>query len=62
LRGSSLFSSSDPVAIDQASFDIVNKQLGFSNSLLSNNCQAGADKFRGLRSHIDGTIQLRYGE
>jgi uncharacterized Fe-S center protein len=54
--------STDPVAIDQASYDLVNKQLGFSESLLSCNHEAGADKFHGLRSHIDGTIQLRYGE
>lgn len=54
--------STDPVAIDQASYDLVNKQLGFSDSLLAGNREAGADKFRGLRSHVDGTIQLRYGE
>ncbi|MGL5514953.1 MAG: DUF362 domain-containing protein [Sporomusa sp.] len=54
--------STDPVAIDQASYDLVNKQLGFSDSLLSCNCEAGADKFQGLRSHIDGSIQMRYGE
>lgn len=54
--------SIDPVAIDQASFDLVNKQLGFSNTLLSANWEAGADKFHGLRSHVDGTVQLRYGE
>lgn len=54
--------STDPVAIDQASFDLVNKQLGNTNSFLSCNCEAGADKFHGLRSHVDGTIQLRYGE
>lgn len=54
--------STDPVAIDQASFDLVNKQLGFSNTLLSANWEAGADKFHGLRSHVDGTVQLRYGE
>lgn len=54
--------SMDPVAIDQASYDLVNKQLGFSDSFLSCNCEAGADKFHGLRSHVDGTIQLRHGE
>ena len=54
--------STDPVAIDQASYDLVNQQLGFSESLLSCNCEVGADKFHGLRSHVDGTIQLRYGE
>ena len=54
--------SMDPVAIDQASYDLVNKQLGFAGSFLSCNHEAGADKFHGLRSYIDGTIQLRYGE
>lgn len=54
--------STDPVSIDQASYDLGNKQLGFSDSLLSCNHESGADKFQGLRSYIDGTIQLRYGE
>lgn len=54
--------STDPVAIDQASFDLVNKQLGFLGTFLSANHDAGADKFHGLRPHVDGTIQLRYGE
>ncbi|MDR3565240.1 MAG: DUF362 domain-containing protein [Negativicutes bacterium] len=54
--------STDPVAIDQASFDLVNKQLGFAGTLLSANWEAGADKFQGLRSHIDAAVQLRYGE
>ncbi|MCE5285779.1 MAG: DUF362 domain-containing protein [Pelosinus sp.] len=54
--------STDPVAIDQASFDLVNKQLGFTESFLSSNHEAGADKFHGLRSYIDGTVQMRYGE
>lgn len=57
-----ILASTDPVAIDQASYDLVNNQLGFSDSLLSCNCEAGADKFRGLRSHIDGSVQMRYGE
>lgn len=54
--------STDPVAIDQASFDLVNKQIGLSASLLSSDCGAGEDKFHSLRSHIDGTTQLRHGE
>jgi|GEM_PF-2594032 len=54
--------STDPVAIDQASYDLVNKQLGFSESLLTCNHESGADKFHGLRSHIDGTNQMRHGE
>lgn len=54
--------STDPVALDQASFDLVNKQMGLSDSLLKHNCREGEDKFQGLRSYVDGTIQLSYGE
>jgi uncharacterized Fe-S center protein len=54
--------STDPVAIDQASYDLVNKQLGFAASHLGCNFAAGDDKFQGLRPHVDSTIQLRYGE
>ena len=54
--------STDPVAIDQASYDLVNKQFGFSASLLDRNFEAGADKFHGLRPHIDATVQMRHGE
>jgi len=57
-----ILASLDPVAIDQASFDLVNSQPGFANSLLSSNLQAGADKFKGLRPHTDGSIQMKYGE
>lgn len=54
--------STDPVALDQASYDLVNKQIGFAESHLSCNHEAGADKFQGLRPYIDGTIQMRHGE
>ncbi|HEX3032320.1 MAG TPA: DUF362 domain-containing protein, partial [Bacillota bacterium] len=54
--------STDPVAIDQASFDLVNKQIGLSESLLPEGCGAGVDKFHSLRSYIDATTQLSYGE
>lgn len=54
--------STDPVAIDQASYDLITKQVGFADSLLACTCAAGTDKFHALRSHIDGTIQMRYGE
>ncbi|MCL2337018.1 MAG: DUF362 domain-containing protein [Firmicutes bacterium] len=54
--------STDPVAIDQASYDLVNKQIGLSASLLPHDCGAGEDKFHCLRPYIDGALQLRYGE
>ena len=54
--------STDPVAIDQASFDLVNGQLGISGSMLEKNLEAGGDKFRGLRPNTEPTYQLSYGE
>jgi len=54
--------SADPIAIDQASFDLVNAQIGASDSLLENNLEAGGDKFRGLRGYTEPTVQLSYGE
>jgi uncharacterized Fe-S center protein len=54
--------STDPVAIDQASYDLVNAQAGLHGSMLEENLEEGADKFRGLRSSTEPTIQLSYGE
>ena len=54
--------STDPVAIDHASFDLVNRQIGLADSLLNENLAAGVDKFKGLRHHTDGELQLSYGE
>jgi len=54
--------SMDPVALDQASYDLVNQQEGFANSLLTSNHACGADKFHGIREHVTGTLQLSYAE
>jgi uncharacterized Fe-S center protein len=58
----SFLASTDPVAIDQASFDLVNAQIGLAGSMLENGLGAGSDKFRGLRSSTEPTVQLSYGE
>jgi uncharacterized Fe-S center protein len=57
-----IMASKDPVAIDQASADMVNRQVGLEGSCLSSHKGAGEDKFRGLYPKIDWTIQLRYAE
>lgn len=57
-----ILASNDPVAIDKASYDLVNAQIGNENSKLSCNHNAGKDKFKGLYNHIDATIQFTYGE
>ena len=54
--------STDPVAIDQASVDMVNRQKALEMSCLSSNKGAGEDKFRGLYPKVDWTIQLDYAE
>jgi uncharacterized Fe-S center protein len=57
-----VLASWDPIAIDQASLDLVNAQQGFADSVLQSGHEPGGDKFRGVTPHIDHTIQLKYGE
>lgn len=54
--------STDPVAIDRASFDLVNARRGSADTHLTCNLDEGCDKFTGLWKHTQGEIQLRYGE
>jgi hypothetical protein len=56
-----ILASRDPVAIDQASYDLVNRQIGLSNSLLQKNQEPGKDKFLGVWENTLGNIQLDYG-
>ncbi len=56
-----IMASNDPVALDAACYDIVNKQNGLKNSMLSHNLHQGEDKFRGLWQNIDGRKQITYG-
>lgn len=57
-----ILASKDPVAIDAASYDLVNKQMGLKNSMLEKNFEEGADKFRGMWSEVDARYQLVYAE
>ena len=61
VRDIGILASKDPVAIDKASYDLVNQQQGFENSLLEDNFAAGEDKFKGLREQTEGYIQIEYG-
>jgi len=54
--------STDPVAIDQASFDLISKQMGLQGTMLENGLERGSDKFRGLRDQTEPTVQMSYGE
>jgi uncharacterized Fe-S center protein len=55
-----ILASTDPVAIDQASFDLVNEQLSLSNSRMAGK-DIGIDKFKALHG-INGEKQLEYAE
>lgn len=57
-----ILASTDPVAIDQASLDLVNEQQGFTASKLEENIEPGKDKFKGVWKNSAGDIQLSYGE
>lgn len=54
--------SIDPVAIDQASYDLVNEAPVAKGSELSEAYRQGGDKFRDLHPDVDPTTQLRHAE
>lgn len=54
--------STDPVAIDQASYDLVNSAVCLQKSALFEKTHQQADKFRTIYPYVDGTIQLQYGQ
>ena len=57
-----ILSSQDPVAIDQASVDLVNRQEGNRSSKLPGAWRPGEDKFRAIYPQVDWSIQLAYAE
>ena len=61
VRDIGIMASTDPVAIDQASVDMVNQQAPMDNSrlVIRNGIN---DKFRGIHPDIDWSIQLSYAE
>lgn len=54
--------SFDPVALDQASYDLVNQQVGNKMSDLKGNYEPGEDKFTGLNSEINAQHIMEYSE
>ncbi len=62
VRDIGIVAAVDPVAIDQASVDLVNREQALPDSILKTNMQGGEDKFRGVYPAIDWEIQLDYAE
>jgi len=54
-----LLASEDPVAVDQASVDLVNSSQGTG---LLEGLGPGSDKFRALHRNVDWSVQLSYAE
>ncbi|MBT8350087.1 MAG: DUF362 domain-containing protein [Deltaproteobacteria bacterium] len=57
-----ILASSDPVAIDQASVDLVNGEPGLSGTRLKAKTDSGTDKFRAIYPNVDWKIQLDYAQ
>ena len=62
VRDIGVVAAKDPVAIEQASVDLVNREQALPNSCLETNIKPGEDKFKGMYPKIDWTIQLDYAE
>ncbi len=54
--------SLDPVALDQACADLVNRARGNQDTALQSGFEPGGDKFRGVYPEINWEVQLEQGE
>jgi len=57
-----ILASNDPVAIDQASVDLVNRMPANDHSCIKNSRAPGEDKFRDIYPNIDWLVQLEHAE
>lgn len=55
-----ILASTDPVAIDHASLDLVNSERGIARTALGENLAPGEDKFKGIWDYTDGNHQIAY--
>lgn len=62
VKNIGVLASTDPVAVDQASADLVNAQPALADTRLTVNTEAGGDKFQGLYPKVEWPIQLAYAE
>lgn len=62
VRDIGILASKDPVAIDQASVDLINGEAALPNGCLKSNTLPGEDKFKGLYPEVNWERQLEYAE
>jgi uncharacterized Fe-S center protein len=57
-----ILGSTDPVAVEQAAFDMVNARPSLPDSEIPQSLGPGTDKFKAIRPDIDGAVQMEYAE
>ncbi len=57
-----ILASTDPVALDKASYDLVTAQMSIGRSILEQPVGPGHDKFQAVWEHTRGLMQITYGE
>lgn len=62
VRDIGVVASTDPVALDQASADLVNREPALPDSVLNSHLAAGEDKFKGLYPSVNWEYQLEYAQ
>jgi len=62
VRDIGVLAGTDPVAIDQAAVDLINREPALPGAAMKANTGAGEDKFRGVYPEVDWTYQLAYAE
>jgi uncharacterized protein len=62
VRDIGVVAGTDPVALDQASFDLVNQEPALAGCCLTTHTKAGEDKFKGVYPEVDSQHLLAYAE
>ncbi len=62
VRDIGVVASTDPVAVDQASVDLVNREPALPGCCMEEHTEAGSDKFRAIYPKVDWPLQLEYAE
>ncbi len=62
VRDIGILASKDPVAVDRASVDLVNKEQALPETRLRKNRNPGEDKFKGIYPKVNWESQFEYAE
>ncbi|MEJ2640266.1 MAG: DUF362 domain-containing protein [Desulfosarcinaceae bacterium] len=62
VRDIGVVAGTDPVALDQASADLINQEPALAGNCLKTHTKAGEDKFKGLYPEVDWQHLLIYAE